>query len=91
MKFCYNSIATPGSHSKSHAANHSDDVLVIDQLAVQLYIECNDWCVRGFAVECSAGKENIKNASQSLAPGTQPLPDLLQENCQPSLTRNSLS
>jgi hypothetical protein len=91
-KIRYNSVAAHGTHSKSHDANDHEDVFV-DQLAVQLFSCTLSTMIDVVVLQWNAvqGKEGINDASQVLAPCPQPLPHLLQENCQPSLTRNSLS
>jgi hypothetical protein len=76
MKVWYDRITGPGTHSSlSNPGNH-EDVLVVDELAVRLYVEYQEAFDLQEALKHDnlLEKENINVASQFLAHHPQPLP-----------------
>ena len=87
MKHHYERVNAPGSHSSSNNPGDHEDLLELDQLCIQLYVEYQEALEIQEAIRCNSllDKENVHNASQFLAPNPQPLPH------SGTLTHNPLS
>ena len=87
IKHHYERVNAPGSHSSSNNPGDHEDLLELDQLCIQLYVEYQEALDIQEAIRCNSllDKENVHNASQFLAPNPQPLPH------SGTLTHNPLS
>jgi hypothetical protein len=86
MKVRYGRNTGPGTHSSSDNPGDHEDVLVVDEPAVRLYVKYQEAIDIQEALKCDnlQEKKNVNVASQFLAPNPQPLP-------RSSDTRNPLS
>jgi hypothetical protein len=76
MKAHYERVSGPCSHSNSHNPSDHEDLSVVDELSVRLFMEFQESVDIQEAIRCDnlLEKENVNNASQFLAPNPPPLP-----------------
>jgi hypothetical protein len=76
MKPRHERVSGPGSHSNSHNPTDHEDLSVVDELSVCLFVEFQESVDIQEALRRNnlLETENINNASQFLAPNPPPLP-----------------